>query len=93
MEHCNVAITLVQLRLQLTKNEQEQEQHEHEQIWYLCNTILDLVFSVKIVRKFMDRPKVSHLAVVKRILRYLNSSIGCKIMFPVTYKGRKYNLL
>lgn len=41
----------------------------------------------------MERPKVSHLTAVKRILRYVKGSIACKILFPKTNTGRKYNLL
>lgn len=41
----------------------------------------------------MERSKVSHLETILRILRYVKYFIGCKILFLVTEKGRKCNLL
>lgn len=43
---------------------------------YLCNTRPNLAFSVGIVSRFMGRPKVSHLAAIKRVLRYVKDSVG-----------------
>lgn len=92
-------ITPAEPRLQLSKNEDEQDIN---QTWYMrligplryvCNTIPDLEFSVYMVRRFMGRPKGSHLAAVKRILRYIKSLIGYKILFPATDKGRSCKLL
>lgn len=36
---------------------------------------------------------MSHLAPVKRILRYVKGSVGCRILFPTTDTGRKCNFL
>lgn len=36
---------------------------------------------------------MSHLAAVKRILRYVKGYIGCRILFPAMDMGIKYNLL
>ena len=60
---------------------------------YLCNTRPDLAFSVGIASRFMERPKVSHLAAVKRILRYVKGTLGCGILFPASDTGQKCNLL
>ncbi|XP_050892643.1 secreted RxLR effector protein 161-like [Lathyrus oleraceus] len=99
MKHCDIAITPVEPRLHLGKSEHEHDVNptqcrrligfEH----YLCNMRHNLDSSVRIVRRFMERPKVSHLKAVKRIIRYIKGSIGCKILFPTTDKGIKYNLL
>lgn len=43
--------------------------------------------------KFTERPKVSHLTTIKRILRYVKWSIGCKIFFPAANTGIKCNML
>ncbi|MCI81446.1 hypothetical protein A2U01_0102719, partial [Trifolium medium] len=32
----------------------------------------------------MEKPKVSHLAAVKRILRYVKGTVDCGIMFPAS---------
>ncbi|XP_058757281.1 uncharacterized mitochondrial protein AtMg00810-like [Vicia villosa] len=97
MEHCNATITPVEPRLQLSKNKDEQNINPTQyrrligSLRYLCNTRLDLAFSVDIANRFMERPKVSRLAVVKRILRYVKGSIGCRIMFPIADTSRKCN--
>ncbi|XP_062224421.1 secreted RxLR effector protein 161-like [Phragmites australis] len=46
---------------------------------YLVNTRPDLAFSVGYVSRFMEKPTIEHLVVVKRILRYVasNISVGC----------------
>ncbi|XP_058767589.1 secreted RxLR effector protein 161-like [Vicia villosa] len=99
MEHCNDAITPTKQRLQLSENEEEQNVHLTQYIrligaiCYLCNTRPNLAFNVAIASKFMERPKVSHLAAVKRILRYIKRSIGCEIVFPTMDRSRKCNLL
>ena len=74
MEHCNAAITPCEARLQLSKSEDEQDVDPTQytrltgSLRYLCNTRPNLAFSVGIASRFMERPKVSHLAAVKRIL-------------------------
>jgi hypothetical protein len=47
---------------------------------YLENTRPDLAFSVGYVSRFMERPTKEHLAVVKRIVRYIAGTIhfGCQ---------------
>lgn len=54
---------------------------------------LDLEFSVGMESRFMRKPKASHLAVVKRIMRYIKGSIGCGSLFPTMDKGRSCKLL
>ncbi|XP_050915331.1 secreted RxLR effector protein 161-like [Lathyrus oleraceus] len=52
-----------------------------------------MALSVGIVIRFMGRPKVSHLATVKRILRYIKDFVGCRVLFPRADMGIKCNLL
>jgi hypothetical protein len=40
----------------------------------------------------MDKPKVSHLAVLKRILRYVKGTIDCGIVFPACDVGKSLKL-
>lgn len=95
MEHCNIAITHVEPKLYLSNNEHEHDfnptryQRQIGSLRYLCNTRPYFAFSVEIVSRFMERPKVSHLKAAKRILRYFKDSIGCGILFPAKNKGKK----
>ncbi|XP_050920390.1 uncharacterized mitochondrial protein AtMg00810-like [Lathyrus oleraceus] len=99
MEHCNAAISPVEQRLQLFKNEDKQDVDPTQyrrligSLCYLCNTRPYLAFSVSIVNRLMGRPKLSHLAAVKRILHYVKGFVGCKILFPEADIGKKCNLL
>ncbi|PNX59385.1 putative copia-type protein, partial [Trifolium pratense] len=43
---------------------------------YLTITRPDITYSVSLVSQFMHSPKIFHLGIVKRILRYLKGSIG-----------------
>ena len=40
----------------------------------------------------MQKPKVSHLAAVKRILRYLKGNLDNGILFPATEEGKECKL-
>ncbi|XP_050909332.1 secreted RxLR effector protein 161-like [Lathyrus oleraceus] len=99
MEHCNAATTPAETRLQLSKSEEEQDVDPTQyrrligSLRYLCNTRPDLAFSVGIASRFMERPKVSHLAAVKRILRYVKCTLGCGILFSACDMGRSCELL
>ena len=99
MEHCNASITPCEARVQLSKSDEEDDVDPTlyrsliGSLRYLCNTRPDLAFSVGIASRFMERPKVSHLAAVKRILRYVKGTLGCRILFPASDTGRKCNLL
>lgn len=49
---------------------------------YVCDNIPDIGFSVKLVRRYMDERKVSHMKVVRRILRYRKRLVNRGILFP-----------
>ncbi|XP_058742088.1 secreted RxLR effector protein 161-like [Vicia villosa] len=99
MEHCNAVNTPTEARLQLSKSDDEQNVDPTQyrrligSLRYLCNTRPYLTFSVGITSRFLERPKVSHLVVVKRILRYVKGTLGNRILFPEEDTGRKYDLL
>lgn len=94
MEHCNGAISSAE-RLQLSKNEDEEDVDPTQYrrligyLCYWCNTRPDLAISVGIVSTFMERLKVSHMEVVKRIIRYVKGFIGCGILFSTVDTGIK----
>ncbi|XP_039017071.1 uncharacterized mitochondrial protein AtMg00810-like [Hibiscus syriacus] len=48
---------------------------------YLCHTRPDLSLSVGKVAEFMHAPRVTHFAAVKRILRYLASTVNYGLLF------------
>lgn len=48
---------------------------------YLVNTRPDIAFSVGIVSRYMERPTILHLNVVKRILRYVKGTIHYGLIY------------
>ncbi|GAU36961.1 hypothetical protein TSUD_57390 [Trifolium subterraneum] len=99
MDNCNHAITPSEPRLQLSKGKEEDEMDPTQyrrligSLRYLCNTKHDLAYSVGIVSRFMQKPKLSHLAAVKRILRYIRGTMDYGILFPSTDKGKRCKLI
>ncbi|GAU45509.1 hypothetical protein TSUD_129550 [Trifolium subterraneum] len=97
--NCNLAVTPAEPRLQLSKCEEEDSVDPTKfrsligSLRYLCNTRPDLVYSVGIVSRFMDKPRVSHLAAVKRILRYVKGTMDCGIVFPASDVGKNCKLV
>jgi hypothetical protein len=55
---------------------------------YLMNTRPDMAFSVGLVSRFMEKPTEDHMAVVKRIIRYVAGTIhlGCQYSRDENYK-------
>ncbi|XP_070025764.1 secreted RxLR effector protein 161-like [Nicotiana sylvestris] len=57
---------------------------------YLTASRPDIVFSVGLCARFQANPKESHLAAVKRILRYLKGTTDLCLRYP---KGSNFNLV
>ncbi|KOM56838.1 hypothetical protein LR48_Vigan10g273000 [Vigna angularis] len=80
MVDCNAANTPAELGLRLEKepNEEAVDPTAYRSIVgslrYLCNTRPDLSYSVGVVSRYMECPRLSHLNAVKRILRYLQGT-------------------
>jgi hypothetical protein len=49
---------------------------------YMTITQPDISFAIQQVSQFMQTPRHLHLAVVRRIIRYLQESRGCGLFFP-----------
>ena len=49
---------------------------------YLTASRLDICFSVDVYARYQDNLKESHLAAVKRIINYVNSTTDYGILFP-----------
>ena len=98
MQHCNSAETPAEAGLWLDRDSEEDlvDATEFRRIVgalrYLCNTRPDLVFSVGLISRVMDRPRVSHLNAAKRILRYVKGTIGYGILMPINHSENTRNL-
>ncbi|WVY91580.1 hypothetical protein V8G54_037094 [Vigna mungo] len=80
MVNCNVANTLAEVGLRLEKDPEEEAvdltayRRMVGSLRYLCNTIPDLSYSVGVLSRYMECPRISHLNAAKRILRYLQGT-------------------
>jgi len=89
MQYSNYANTPIEVGLKLEKNHDEgsvdptQYRSIVGSLCYLCNTRPDLSFNVGLVSRYMQEPKVSHLLIVKCILRYLHGTEKLRIYFFV----------
>ncbi|XP_050878795.1 secreted RxLR effector protein 161-like [Lathyrus oleraceus] len=99
MEDCNAISTLVEPELHLSNNSNEDDVDPTQykrligSLRYLCCLRPDLEYNVYMVSRFMQKPKVSHIAVTKRILRYLKGTLDYDIMFPASDVGKKCKLM
>jgi len=88
MEHSNPVVTPVQAGLKLEPESDDEfvnATNYRRMVWslrYLCNSRLDLSFSVGVISRYMQDPKESQMYVAKRILQYLQGTMGCRILFP-----------
>jgi hypothetical protein len=94
MGNYNHATTLAETRLQLSKDDVDPTHYRRliGSLRYLCYRRPDLAYSVGIVSRFMERPKVTHLTATKRILRYIRGTLDNGILFPSADKGKKCKL-
>ncbi|XP_017420329.2 uncharacterized mitochondrial protein AtMg00810-like [Vigna angularis] len=80
MVDCNAANTPAEVGLKLEKEPDEEAVDPTAyrsivgSLRYLCNTRPDLSYSVGVVSRYMECPRLSHLNAVKRILRYLQGT-------------------
>lgn len=73
-------------RLTLAEDEADVEATKYRKIVgclrYMLHTRPDMAFSVGMVSRYMQTPKVSHLAAIKQILRYLKGTVS----YGLSYK-------
>ena len=87
MDDSNPASSLVEPNVKLEKNGEEEKvdvtlfKKIVGSLRYLCNSRPDIGFIVRLVRRYMSEPRVSHMKAARRILRYLKGSINCGILF------------
>ncbi|RDX88523.1 hypothetical protein CR513_29870, partial [Mucuna pruriens] len=48
---------------------------------FLCNSRPDIAYGVRLISRFMDNPKLSHLLATKRILRYVKGILDYGMLF------------
>ena len=50
-------------------------------LWYLTASRLDISFSVSVCSRFQSNPKISHLNVVKRIIKYVSGTYNYGLFY------------
>jgi len=53
-------------------------------LMYLIATRTDIMYAMSLISRFMENPKATHLQAAKRILRYVQGTIGYGIMYRET---------
>lgn len=53
---------------------------------YIFNIRPDICQSVRLLRRFMEKPQECHLTTVKRVLRYIKFMIGHGVLMPIRKK-------
>ncbi|XP_014492682.1 uncharacterized protein LOC106755098 [Vigna radiata var. radiata] len=93
MLHCNPANTPTEMGVKLEKDLEEEVVDPTKyrrmvgSLRYLCNTRPDISYSVGLVSRFMQNPRISHLNAIKRILRYLKGTTKYGILLPKSGSG------
>lgn len=87
MDDCNESKYPMEPKLVLTKNEGGESVNATDyrrligSLRYLLYTRPDLSYSVGVVSRYMESPKVAHLKAVKQILRYVKGTINHGLMY------------
>ena len=87
MSECNSTHIPMEFNVKMSKALREKSIDEREYrrqigcLRYLLHTRPDLSFSVGVLSRYMQEPKVSHGAALKQILRYLRGTVSLGIIF------------
>lgn len=97
MDGCNACTTPMETRLQLSRSSSASPEDTTEyhsivgRLCYLVHMRPDIAFAVGYVSRFMETPTSEHMAAMKRILRYVPSTLdfGCynRSVGPATLTG------
>ncbi|XP_040862726.1 secreted RxLR effector protein 161-like [Glycine max] len=88
MWNCNSTETQAEVNLKLAKGENEASvdgtlfRQIVGSLRFICHSRPKITFNVGLVSIFMGDPRQSHLLAAKRIMRYLNGTLGYGIIFP-----------
>lgn len=102
---CNDVHIPMDAGLKLSKAEEEQRVDERDYrrnigcLRYLLHTRPDLAYSVGVLSRYMHDPRESHKAALKQVLRYLQGTLACGLVFSskaqeglVGYSDSSYNV-
>lgn len=87
MENSNHASSPIQSNLKLEKHGEEDKvestlfKKNLGSLRYVCNNRPDIGFSFRLVGRYMDESKVSHMKSARRILRHFKGSMNYEILF------------
>jgi len=96
---CNHASTPTEGNLKLVKNKYDElvDPTLFKQIIgslrYMSNNGPNIAYVVGIISRFMSEPRSSHQLVAKRVMRYINVTLGYGILFPTNVNGVTTNLI
>nr|KYP46744.1 Retrovirus-related Pol polyprotein from transposon TNT 1-94 [Cajanus cajan] len=88
MSECNAATTPIEANLKLDKDADGKSVNAtlYRQmvgcLRYLCCSRPDICFSVGLLSRFMENPKVSHFAAGRRVLSYIKGTVDYGILLP-----------
>lgn len=87
MEHCKPVSTPLAQSKKLSKNDDSREvdvklyRSMIGSLLYLTATRSDMMYSVSMLSKFMNKPTQIHLQAIKRVLRYLKGTLDYRIWY------------
>ena len=93
LTECNVVSTPLEARVKFTCNEESDRVNVKTyrsligSLRYLTHTRPDLLYSVGILSKYMEKPSQEHLNAVKRVIRYVKGTAD----YGLLYKNGKLN--
>ncbi|XP_050908054.1 secreted RxLR effector protein 161-like [Lathyrus oleraceus] len=99
MQDCNPTSTSSESRLQLSKDSDEDDVDPMQykrligSLRCLYHTGPYLAYCVAMISRFIENPKVSHLAATKRILMCLKGTLDYGILFPSVDEGKECKLV
>ena len=96
MKNCNVVNTPVAMVSKLTREGEGKIINPTlfrsliGSLWYLLSTRPDIVYSVGLLSKYMEKPKESHWLAVKRILRYIKGTMDFGLLYSYNNDATLY---
>jgi hypothetical protein len=88
MPDCNSVLTPVEVGTKLVKesNERLVESTLYKQIvgslMYLCHSRPNICYGVRLISRYMDKPRVSDMIAAKCVLRYIKGTMDFGVFYP-----------
>lgn len=99
MDECNAVYIPMDAGLVLSKAEEEKDVDERDFrrnigcLRYLLHSRPDLSFAVGVLSRYMHKPKESHFAALKQVLRYLKGTTSYGLTFNRVHGAEKAELI